>query len=263
MRLVDTHCHLDTSAFDADRDEALARAAAAGVERIVVPAIDPASWEPLLARCASTPALACGLGIHPQALAYLDPAGDGAALGRLGALLARGGARAVGECGLDGPTASAGPWGAMPRQLALLEAQLALAKDLALPVSLHVFRAHGDAVKLLDRVGPLPAGGVLHSYSGSAELVPRYAKLGWSFSFTGPVTYEASVRVHAAARAVPGARLLVETDAPDQPPSDRRGARNEPSFLPSVVRALARLRGEDEEELAATTTLNAVRLFGL
>lgn len=243
----------------------IARAVAAGVSRIVIPAIAPPGYPGLLQLAASRPALlSCGLGLHPQALPALDPSDDDPTLRRLGELLAAGGpVIAVGECGLDGPTAAKSPWGAMERQLRLLEAQLALARELALPVMLHVFRAHGEAVRLLERVGPLPAGGVLHSYSGSAELVARYRKLGLSFSFTGPVTYPASVRVHAAARAVPAEALLLETDAPDQPPESHRGERNEPCLLPEVLAALASLRGEPAEQLATTTTLNARRLFGL
>lgn len=261
--LVDSHCHLDREAFDADRQQVIERARAAGVTHVVVPAIGPSGWEGLLDLVRNGGGfLSCGLGIHPQALPELPPAEDEAILRRLGELLQRGEAVAVGECGLDGPTAERGAWGSMERQIRLLEGQLALARDLHLPAILHVFRCHGEAIRVLERFGKLPAGGVLHSYSGSAELVKRWSRLGLHFSFTGPVTYERSRRVHEAARAVPPDRLLLETDGPDQPPSGRRGERNEPAFLPEVARALAAIRGEEPEALAARTTLNARRLFG-
>lgn len=261
LRLVDTHAHLDRPEFDADRAEVLARARAAGVGRIVLPAIAPEGWEALLALASD--AIVPGLGLHPQALPSLDPAGDDAALARLQALLRAHPGAVVGECGLDGPAAKLHAWGALDRQARLLQAQLELARALHRPVLLHVFRAQGEALRLLEAFGPLPAGGVLHSYSGSAELVPRWAKLGLRFSFTGPVTFPASSRVHAAARAVPEELLLLETDAPDQPPLERRATRNEPANLPFVLQALARLRGVTPEALAVATTRNAARLFGL
>lgn len=263
MDLVDTHCHLDRPEFDADRDAVVARARAAGVRRVLVPAIGPAWWDGLLDLVARGGGyLSCGLGIHPQEVPAIDPADDAHVLRRLGELLQAGRGVAVGECGLDGPTAEREAGGSMERQLQLFEAQLGLARDLRLPVLLHVFRCQGEALRVLERFGRLPAGGVLHSYSGSAELVKRWAKLDLHFSFTGPVTFEASRRVHEAARAVPADRLLLESDAPDQPPCGHRGERNEPGFLPEVARALAKLRGEEAEELAARTTLNAGRLFG-
>lgn len=262
-RLVDTHAHLDRADFDADRAELLARARAAGVAAIVLPAIAPDGWDALLALAAAEPGIVPGLGLHPQAVPSLDPAQDEACLARLEALLRAHPKAVVGECGLDGPAAKLHPWGALERQARLLEAQLSLARRLHRPALLHVFRAHGEALRLLEASGPLPAGGVLHSFSGSAELVPRYARLGLHFSFTGPVTFPASTRVHAAACAVPEELLLLESDAPDQPPLERRGLRNEPANLTFVLHALARLRAVDPDALAAATTRNAVRLFGL
>ncbi len=267
MNLVDTHCHLDQPVFDRDRDEVLTRAAAAGVGTLVIPAIGPDRWDGLLAlaaapRRAGTPHLVVGLGVHPQLLPELDPAGDREILDRLDRLLASGVARAVGECGLDGPAAELSAWGSLERQSRLLEGQLELARAHRLPVLLHVFRAQEAAVRILERIGPLPAGGVLHSYSGSRELVRRWRKLALHFSFTGPVTYPGSTRVHAAAREVPEDRLLVESDAPDQAPRQHRGERNEPARLPLVVEALAAVRGTTPERIAAITGANALRLFG-
>ena len=109
------------------------------------------------------------------------------------------------------------------------------------------------------------AGGVVHSYSGSAELVPAYLDLGLSLSFAGPVTYANASRVCEALRRVPRERLLVETDAPDQTPEPQRGQgrANEPAFLPAVIAAVATIRGEAAAAVAAYTADNARRLFRL
>jgi TatD DNase family protein len=257
--VIDTHCHLDKPDFDPDRAAVLARARAAGVTDVLVPAVGPAGWAALVEAARATPGLHAGLGIHPQLLPELDPRHDDAHLADLDAALARGGAVAVGECGLDGPTAAAGA--SMARQVAVLAGQLALARKHGLPVSLHAFRAHDALLAVLERDG-LPAGGVLHSYSGSAQQVPPYARLGLHFAFAGPVTWERARKPILAARAVPRDRLLLETDAPDQTPRPHRG-RCEPAYLAEIAAALAAALGLPLAELDAVTSANARRLFRL
>jgi len=237
----------------------LARARAAGVQEIVVPAVGPEGWPALLDLARDTPGLHAALGVHPQLLPELDPSGDVRRLEALDAALARGGAVAVGECGLDGPSAGAGA--PMERQVAVLRGHLRTARRLGLPVILHCLRAHEPLLALLAEE-PLPAGGVLHSYSGSAEQVPAYARFGLHFSFAGSVTRERARRPLEAARAVPRERLLLETDAPDQTPRPRRG-RNEPAFLPEIAGAVASALGASLAEVDAITSANARALFRL
>jgi TatD DNase family protein len=255
--VIDTHCHLDKAAFDADRVAVLERARAAGVTDLVVPAVGP-PWDGLLAWARATPGVHAGLGVHPQLLPELDPRGDDRLLADLESALGQGGAVAVGECGLDGPSADGAP---LDRQLRVLSGHLALARRFALPVSLHCLRAHEQLVDLLERE-PLPAGGVLHSYSGGPELVARYARLGLSFAFAGPVTFERARRPLEAVRAVPPERLLLETDAPDQTPRPHRG-RNEPAYIGEIAAAVARALGTTVEAVDALTSQNARRLFRL
>ncbi len=260
--MIDTHCHLDRPEFDADRDAVLARARAAGVTELVVPAVGPDGWERLRTWAAATPGVHFALGIHPQLLPDLDPKGDDRRLADLDAALARAGAVGVGECGLDGPSSApgAGPFPAlMDRQVAVLRGHLALARKHALPVLLHCLRAHPALLPLLEEA-PLPRGGLLHSYSGSAADVARYAAAGMGFSFAGPVTYERARKPLEAARAVPRDRLFLETDAPDQTPRPHRG-RNEPSYLPRTAAALAAALGLTVGELDARTTANARAFF--
>ena len=258
--MIDSHCHLDGPAFDGDRVAVLSRARGAGVSDLVVPGVEPAGWEGLLALAASHAGVHAALGIHPQALPGLHPADDDRHLADLETLLSGGGAVGVGECGLDGGIAAEGV--PFERQLAVLRGHLEIARRLGLPVILHSLRA-GDALRTaLERDG-IPSAGVLHSFSGSAEQVPPLAGLGLHFSFAGPVTYPSARKPLAAARAVPPDRLLVETDAPDQTPWPHRGARNEPAHLPLVLAALAKARGTTPGELEALTSTNARRLFRL
>ncbi len=185
-------------------------------------------------------ALHAGLGIHPQALPELPAAEVNAGLDALPERLRAAGACAVGECGLDGPSAKLGV--SMERQQEVLRAHLEIARDLGLPVILHCLKAHGALLALLEGFGPL--AGVMHSYSGAAELVPRYLALGLHLSFGGPVTYPGARKPPGAAAAVPDDRLLIETDAPDQVPFPRgEERRNEPAFLPRVAAALEAQRG--------------------
>jgi TatD DNase family protein len=262
--LVDTHCHLDLDAFDRDRAEMLARARDAGVVACVIPAIRPSTWDVLadmVGRHANDgPLLRIALGVHPQVVPDLtreerDLACDPDALTqRIAELKTRVPVVAVGECGLDGAT----PHRELQEQI--FAAHLAAAKMLDLPALIHVLRAHDTAPRLIRESG---ARGVLHSYSGGADLVPVYADLGLCFSLAGPVTYDNARRPLEAARAIPADRLLAETDAPDQAPAPHRGGRSEPAMVREVVAALAQARGATFAEVAALTTANATRLFGL
>lgn len=256
--MIDTHCHLDVAAFDADRDAVVARARVAGVTGIVVPAIRPATWGALAALPARYPGagIAVALGIHPQIVPDLT-ADERAAVATLTEALVAAGACAVGECGLDGGT------GDQAEQERLLRVQIGVARELRRPLLVHVLRAHDAAPRILAEERAHEAGGVLHSYSGGAALVPVYRDLGFHFSFAGPVTYANARRPVAAVRAVPAERLLAETDAPDQAPVPHRGGRSEPAFVREVIAGLARARGEDAVATAALVTGNARRLLGL
>lgn len=258
--MIDTHCHLDVDAFTADRAEVLARAAAAGVTDVVIPAIRPRTWAELAALPAqhaqSGVRLHVALGFHPQVVPDLDAA-EHAAKSDLARALADAGACAVGECGLDGGTAD--PAG----QERLLTTQVAVARELGLPLLVHVLRAHDDAPRVLAAAGAAAVGGIMHSYSGPPELIPRYAAMGFAFSFAGPVTYLGAKKPIAAVKVVPESLLLAETDAPDQAPEPHRGGRSEPAFLPRVIAGLARARGVETAAMAALTTANARRLLKL
>jgi len=257
--MIDTHCHLDIEAFDSDRAEVLVRARAAGVRGILVPAIRPRTWGPLVELARAHPAVRIALGIHPQIVPELDeaevPEDLDEALAR--AVVETGKAVvAIGECGLDGAT------GDMERQEAIFRAHIRAARAVRKPLVIHVLRAHDAAPRILREERASDVGGVLHSYSGGEQLVGVYRDLGMAFSFAGPVTYENARKPIAAARAIPAELLLAETDAPDQAPAAHRGGRSEPAFVADVIAGLASARGVSALEMAALTTANATRLFG-
>jgi len=253
----DTHVHLEHPALGSPR-LAWERARAAGVDRLLAVGVGPASWSETLAAAEGLAGVDVALGIHPELVPELDDASLEAALAALPARLVEARAIAVGECGLDGPS------GDLDRQISVLRAHLRIARDLALPVCLHVFRVQERALAVVREAGPLPAGGVVHSYSGSAELVRSWARLGFSFAFGGALTRNNARRPQLAARAVPDELLLAETDAPFQPAGDdaRDRSHGEPADLPRVLAAIAAARGVDLATVVALTDANARRLFG-
>ncbi|HET7842852.1 MAG TPA: TatD family hydrolase [Xanthomonadales bacterium] len=253
MRLVDSHSHFDVADFDDDREAALARARAAGVDTQVLPAYVASGWERLRETCAGHDGLHAAYGLHPV---YLDDHRP-ADLDALPGWISRERPCAVGECGLD--------WFIdrpdRERQRAILVRQLELAKDFDLPVILHARRAVDDVTAAIRRIGGLR--GVVHSFAGSDQQADALFALGFHIGIGGPVTYERASRLRRIVANMPLEFLLLETDSPDQPMHGHRGARNEPAFLVEVLRVVAQLRGESEERVAEATTANAERLFDL
>jgi len=258
--LFDTHCHFDFDEFATDRSTFLRRAHERGITQMLVPGVSPRLWERqggVLTECGVRGAY----GVHPFWAHEVTSADLAAVLARLERALADEAIVAVGECGLDRPRAERGA-ASLAWQADLLEHQLRIAQRVQLPVILHCVRAHGRLIEILDALGPLPKGGVLHAYSGSAELIPRYLEHGMYFGFGGAVTKPAFARVRQALLRVPDDRLVLETDAPDQAPVWAR-APNEPAELARIAQVIAELRGVPLEALASRTTANARRLFGL
>ena len=253
MNLIDTHCHLDVEDFAADRDAVLARARAAGVVGIVVPAIHADGWNGLLALCAAEDDLYPALGLHPV---YLDRhrESDVEALERA---IADHRPLAVGEIGLDYFL----PALDRDRQQALLEAQLSVARAANLPVLLHVRKAHEEMLATLRRAGV--KGGIAHAFNGSLQQAQRYLDLGFLLGFGGMLTFPRSSRLRRLAAELPGEAIVLETDAPDMTVAAHRGERNSPEYLPDVLQALAEVRGESPEAIAALTSGNARHVLGM
>ncbi|MCL1633479.1 TatD family hydrolase [Luteimonas sp. SX5] len=251
--MIDSHCHLDASEFDADRAQVVARAAAAGVARQIVPAIAAASWPKLREVCASAPGLHPAYGLHPMYLAEHEPAH----LADLRDWIERERPVAVGECGLDYFVEGLDP----EQQRRYFEGQLALAREFGLPVIVHARRAVDAVIAAIRRIGDLR--GVVHSFSGSPEQARQLWQLDFMIGLGGPVTYERANRLRRLVADMPLEYLLLETDAPDQPDSGIRGQRNEPARLAGICETIAGLRDARPEDIASATSENAIRLFGL
>ena len=252
MTLFDSHCHLDAAEFDVDRAAVLARARAAGVTGQLVPAVDAAGWPGLRDVCAAEAGLYPAYGLHPMFLQRHRPEH----LDQLIEWVEREQPCAIGECGLDFHVEGLDSDG----QRRYFERQLHIAREFDLPLVLHARKAVEEVIHALRRVGGLR--GVVHSWSGSEEQARQLWQLGFHLGIGGPVTYERAQRLRGIVAAMPLEFLLLETDAPDQPLSSRRGERNEPARLIEVATVVAQLRGIEIEALALATSANAQRLFG-
>lgn len=248
--LIDTHCHLADPAFAADREAVVAAMRAAGVTRALVIESVPAQRDATLRWAASHPGLAVATGCHPHDAARWDPALREALVAAWADPLVR----AAGEMGLDYHYDFA------PRstQQAVFREQLALAVEAGLPVVIHAREADADVAAIL-REQPR-ATVILHSFSSGTVLREAGLAAGWYFSFSGMVTFR-NWRDAETLRAVPADRLLVETDAPYLAPVPFRGKRNEPAHVVAVAAKVAEWRGTTLDEIASSTTANALRLF--
>lgn len=250
---VDAHLHLDAAEFDADRDEVVARAAAASVDLMVSAATTVAGAERLLALTRRYAAIRAAVGIHPEHAGEVD----GAAIDALERLARDPAAVAIGEIGLDyvrGPSAKAA-------QIDAFRSQVRLARRLDLPVVVHDREAHDDVERILRDEGA--ANVILHCFSGPPEMAERCAAAGWMISLAGPVTFKNAGGLRDVARALPEDRLLIETDAPYLSPVPVRGRRCEPAFVVHTARAIAGLRGIPAGALEAAVERNARRVFGV
>jgi TatD DNase family protein len=254
---IDSHVHLDTFEEAGELDAVLARAASAGVGRMVAIGGTPAANERAVRLVAAHPlSLRASVGYdRDEALKALDPV----PVLRMAALP---GVVAIGETGLDyhyGPETAA-------EQCTLFGQMLEIAAERSLPVVVHSREADDDTVAMLrDHAarfrGDRSRLGVLHCFTGSLAFARRLLDLGYHISFSGIVTFRNAADLREVARAVPEDRLLIETDAPYLAPVPHRGQRNEPAYVVQVGEMLAQLRGVEIDRVAEITVRNAAKLF--
>jgi TatD DNase family protein len=253
--LVDSHCHLQDAVFDGDRQAVLARAAAAGIEQLLVPGFDLASSRAAVDLARGHPEIRAAVGVHPHYAA----ATSGPDWHELADLAAQREVVAVGEIGLDYFRNLSPP----DVQREAFARQLTLAAELGKPVLVHDRDAHDDVRgALLAWAGPRrEPRGVLHAFSGDEALARELTAAGYLVSFALPLTFKSAAGPRAAAAALPPGTFLTETDSPWLAPQGR-GARNEPTTVLRVLAELARLRRETAEGVAAQVSEAYRRLIG-
>ena len=245
--LIDTHCHLDAAEFDVDRAAVAGAARRAGVDLIVVPAVERANFGAVASVCREFSGCRAAYGIHPM---YVDRARD-EDLAAIDETVRREHPVAIGEIGLDHfvePRDEA-------RQDFFFSAQLRLARDHELPVLLHVRRAIDPVLRELRRCR-VP-GGIAHAFNGSRQQADEFIKLGFKLGFGGAMTFPRATRIRELAATLPLEAIVLETDAPDIPPEWQAGGRNAPDQLPRIAQALAGLRGISLQQVFEATTYNA------
>ena len=255
--LIDTHAHLDDPQLAADLPDVLARAAAAGVARVVTVATTAASSAACLDLAGRHSQLSATAGIHPNHAAQAAP-GDWDAVARLADDPRVVG---IGETGLDRHWHDT----PFPLQEDYFARHLELGRKTGKPVVVHCREAEADVLRLLrdayERHGPVR--GVMHSFTGGREMAGECLAMGLYLSFAGMLTYKNAVALREVAAALPADRLLVETDSPYLAPVPLRGKRNEPANVVHTAACLAGLLGRAPEALAERTTASARALFGL
>ena len=250
--LIDAHCHLDFPDFDADRETVFERAREVGVMHFVVPGTTRARWPDVLSLGERDDVSVC-LGLHPY---FMDAHRDADLEALEKALDAHPDVVAVGECGIDARFEAS--WDA---QWHTFDAQLRLAKARELPVVIHCVQANDKVAKRLRQLA-LPAGGLIHAFAGSPEQARKFLDLGFVLGLGGAVTYDRAKRLHRAVKSLPDDGYVLETDSPDMPLADHQGQRNEPARVAAVCGAVARLRDQGVDQVAADSTATVRRLFG-
>ncbi|WP_395446920.1 TatD family hydrolase [Aminobacter sp. UC22_36] len=252
--LVDSHCHLDFPDFAEERGDIIARAKAAGVERMVTISTRVKRFEQVLAIAEEYDEVYCSVGTHPHnAAEELD-----VTTADLVKLAARPKVVAIGEAGLDYFYDKA-PRDAQARGLRV---HIAAARETGLPLVIHARNADDDMADILrEETGKGAFPFILHCFSSGAELARIGVELGGYVSFSGIVTFKNSAELREIAKDVPRDRLLVETDAPYLAPPPHRGKRNEPAFVSHTAAVLAETIGVSAAEIAEITTDNFFRLF--
>lgn len=249
---IDTHCHLEMKAFDEDRAEVVKRSEDANVRYIINAGSDREGNIGGLQVSSEYEHVYPAVGIHPHDAMHLDET----LMDELRSWAEEPKVVAIGEIGLDYHYLHS-PMGA---QIDAFRRQIALAREMALPVIVHSREAEKDTMRILqEEIRDIP--GVLHCFSGNIDMAREAMELGLLISFAGPVTFKKAEKLREVVSYVPDEFLLIETDAPYLSPVPMRGKRNEPSFLQYTASVLAEMRGITVSDLARITTLNAMKLF--
>lgn len=253
--LIDTHCHLEMPHFDEDRQEVILRAKDSGVTRMLTVGTNLEFSEKALAIAQSNPEVYCAIGIHP----HDSKTADEKAIAKIEQLSKHQKVLAIGEIGLD----FFKNYSPREDQIKAFKTQLALARQLDMPVIIHDRDAHLDMLDLLEGFDGAPYRGVFHCFSGDVEIARCVLDLGFYLSFTGTITFKKEKISHEVLKIAPKDRVMLETDCPYLTPVPYRGKRrNEPAYVNYVAEKLAEIWEMQVPDIERITTDNAYRLFG-
>jgi len=253
MSFTDSHAHLTLDAFDADRDDVIARARASGLKHVCTIGSLARDAEAALGLAEKHDFICCAAGLHPHDAKLWDQG----SIPRLESLAGHPRLMAIGEIGLDfhydhSPRAA---------QREAFREQIRLARRLRLPVVIHTREAHEDTLRILAEEKAEEVGGIFHCFSGSAEMARFAVERGFRISFSGSLTFKNASELREVARNIPPELLLTETDAPFLSPHPHRGKRNEPARVLDVAAKLAELHGMSAEAMGDLTTRNFEQAF--
>lgn len=251
--IFDTHAHYDDERFDEDRDTVLKSLFEHGVSLVVDPACDLETCEKTLELSSKYDFIYSAVGVHPHSA---ESDGNGNWLEKVREFAKNEKVVAIGEIGLDYHY----DFSPREKQIEVFAAQLELANELDLPVIIHDREAHADTLELVKKYRPK---GIIHCFSGSAEMVREFVKLGMYIGFTGSVTFKNANKLLLAAKEVPDDRILLETDCPYMAPVPFRGQRCDSTLIPATAEKLAELRETDTQRLIDMARENGCRIYGI
>ena len=249
--LFDTHAHLNDPAFDPDREELMAGLAGKGIGLVMNAGCSLESSKDIIKMAERYPWLYASVGSHPDSADEVNEE----VIEEYRKLCVHEKVKAIGEIGLDYYYED------IPREIQkkAFRMQMALAKEVELPVIIHEREAHDDGMRIVKEFPKVK--GVFHCYSGSAEMARQLVNMGWYIGFTGVLTFKNARKAVETAASIPLDRIVLETDCPFMAPEPYRGKRNDPGYLPKMAEKLAEIRGISVEEAIAATTENAKRLY--
>lgn len=250
--LIDTHCHLDASEFDADRNHVALQAMQHGVSKIVIPAVARDNFDTVIQLCNAHKNCAYALGIHPMYVDKTNPQD----IETLKTYVENYNPVAIGEIGLDYFVTKAN----IEVQTYFFTEQLKIAKEYDLPVILHVRHAVDDVLKYLRHYKI--KSGIAHAFNGSFQQAEQFIGLGFKLGFGGAMTYSRALRIRELATKLPLEAIVLETDSPDIPPEwIGKNGRNSPLELPKIAQVLADLRGVNVSQVLEITSANALKIL--
>lgn len=253
--LFDTHVHLNANHFEEDLDEVIERAKLADVSQMVVVGFNRETINKAIELVEQYDFLYASVGWHPVDAIHMKEAD----FDWLEEVAKHPKVVALGEMGLDYYWDTSSP----DVQQEVFRKQIQLAKKLRLPIIIHNREATEDVVQILKEEKAEEVGGIMHCFSGSAEVAKECIQLNFYISLGGPVTFKNAKKPKRVAKEIPLDRLLIETDCPYLAPHPHRGKRNEPAYVQLVAKQIAELKGISYEEVAEATTANAKKLFRL